>query len=174
LPNLPVNTPSAFYPSTESPEGTLTLDSEADAPYTYIYSDLTYATHEGVALKLRLILPNTVKKPPLGFPDFAQTTPRPLVIYVQGSAWKKQDLDISIPMLLRFSEETGYAVASVEYRPSTTAKAPAQLQDVKAAIRFMRSKAEKYNIDAHRIGILGDSSGGHLSALIGTPLNTFI
>ena len=59
-------------------------------------------------------------------------------------------------------------MAIVEHRHSMEAKAPAQVQDVKAAIRFMRANAEKYNIDPFRIGIWGGSSGGHLAALVGT------
>jgi acetyl esterase/lipase len=62
----------------------------------------------------------------------------------------------------------GYVVAGVEYRPSTEAQAPAQVQDVKAAIRYLRAHAARFNIDPAKVGIWGDSSGGHLAALVGT------
>jgi acetyl esterase/lipase len=62
----------------------------------------------------------------------------------------------------------GYAVASVEYRFSQKAIFPAQIQDCQAAIRFLRANAKKYNIDPQRVGVGGDSAGGHLVALLGT------
>ena len=63
---------------------------------------------------------------------------------------------------------TGYVIASIEYRHSREAIAPAQAQDVKAAIRFMRANAERYNINPNKVAIWGTSSGGHLAALTGT------
>lgn len=62
----------------------------------------------------------------------------------------------------------GYFVASVEYRLSQEAKFPAQIEDCKCAIRYLRAHAKKYNIDPDRIGCWGSSAGGHLVALLGT------
>jgi acetyl esterase/lipase len=61
----------------------------------------------------------------------------------------------------------GFAIASVDYRLSTQAPFPAQIHDIKAAIRFVRAKADQWNIDAKRIAIVGSSAGGHLAALTG-------
>jgi len=61
----------------------------------------------------------------------------------------------------------GYAVASVDYRLSTVAPFPAQVHDVKAAIRFLRGSQERLGIDARRIAVAGSSAGGHLTALVG-------
>ncbi|MHC4799639.1 MAG: alpha/beta hydrolase fold domain-containing protein, partial [Planctomycetota bacterium] len=62
----------------------------------------------------------------------------------------------------------GYAVASINYRLSQVAKYPAQIHDCKAAIRWLRANAKKYNLNPHRIGVWGSSAGGHLVALLGT------
>ncbi len=62
----------------------------------------------------------------------------------------------------------GYAVASINYRLSGMAAFPAQIEDVKAAVRFLRANARKYNLDPDRFGAWGGSAGGHLVALLGT------
>ena len=59
-------------------------------------------------------------------------------------------------------------MASIEYRLSGEAPFPAQIEDCKAAVRWLRANAAKYNLDADRIGAWGHSAGGHLSALLGT------
>ena len=64
--------------------------------------------------------------------------------------------------------DAGFAVVSINHRASTEAKFPAQIQDVKAAIRYVRGNASKYGLDTSFIGITGYSSGGHLSSLAGT------
>jgi acetyl esterase/lipase len=63
--------------------------------------------------------------------------------------------------------EDGYAVASVDYRLSTQAKFPAQIHDLKAAIRFFRGQGSKWQLPTGKILIAGDSAGGHLAALVG-------
>lgn len=90
--------------------------------------------------------------------------PLPCVVYIQGSAWFKQNCYDKVPLLLDFCKR-GYVVASVEYRPSTTAIFPAQIQDVKSAIRFLRDNAKKYGVDVDNIFVWGDSSGGNMSLL---------
>jgi acetyl esterase/lipase len=62
----------------------------------------------------------------------------------------------------------GYAVASVGYRLSQHARYPAQIEDCKAAVRWLRANAEKYRLDPERVGVWGASAGGHLAALLGT------
>jgi acetyl esterase/lipase len=61
----------------------------------------------------------------------------------------------------------GYAIASIDYRLTTTAPFPANIHDIKAAIRFLRANAKAYHIDEKRIVIAGASAGGHLAALAG-------
>src|SRR5262249_13044459 len=62
----------------------------------------------------------------------------------------------------------GFAVASVNYRLSSHAAFPAQIEDCKAAVRWLRANAKKYNLDPERVGAWGASAGGHLVALLGT------
>lgn len=62
----------------------------------------------------------------------------------------------------------GYAVASVNYRLSPEAKFPAQINDVKAAIRFLRANAQKYNLNPDKMAAWGASAGGNLASLAGT------
>ncbi len=63
--------------------------------------------------------------------------------------------------------KAGYSVASVNYRLSTEARFPAQVHDIKAAIRFLRHSADRYGYRSDRIAIAGSSAGGHLAALVG-------
>ncbi len=152
-------------PSNEHPEGMHILPSEADAYVATYYKDVVYATRDGRDLHLQIVMPEDRSGllPPDERPTIA---PRPLIVYVQGSAWRPQALYAALPQLADFAH-AGYVVASVEYRPSAEAVAPAQIQDVKAAIRFLRAHAKEYNIDPNRVGIWGDSSGGHMAALAG-------
>jgi len=93
-----------------------------------------------------------------------QAASPPLVVYVHGGAWRAgSKSDVPIAKLL----DHGFAIASVDYRLSTQARFPAQVHDIKAAIRFLRAKAEVLHIDTERVAIVGSSAGGHLAALVG-------
>jgi len=89
----------------------------------------------------------------------------PCVMYIHGGAWRSGDK--SHPMAYPLATH-GYVVASINYRTSAEAVFPAQIYDCKAAIRFLRANAKKYSIDTGLLGVWGDSSGGHLAALVGT------
>lgn len=88
----------------------------------------------------------------------------PLIVYVHGGAWRGGSRG-SMP--LEALVEEGFAVASVDYRLSTEAAFPAQVHDIKAAIRFLRARQSQLGIDAGTIVISGSSAGGHLAALVG-------
>ncbi len=90
---------------------------------------------------------------------------RPLIVWVHGGAWLGGNKN-PCPAL-RFVEK-GYAVASVNYRLSQHALVPAQIEDCKAAVRWLRANAGQYRYDPNRIGVWGASAGGHLVALLGT------
>lgn len=93
-------------------------------------------------------------------------TPRrsPVVIWVHGGAWRRGSrTNVPIEELCHL----GFAVASVDYRLSTEARFPAQVHDIKAAIRYLRANASKYALDPNRFYIAGASAGGHLAALVG-------
>ena len=88
----------------------------------------------------------------------------PLIVWVHGGAWRsgsKQDMPLARLVA------AGYAVASVDYRLSTEAKFPAQLHDLKAAIRFLRGQGSEWQLPLKKIVSAGDSAGGHLAALLG-------
>ena len=93
--------------------------------------------------------------------------PFPVVMAVHGGAWMmcdKSDVQV-LPMLRALGR--GYAVVAVNYRLSMEAKFPAQIQDVKAAIRWVRANAAAYGFDPARIALWGGSAGAHLSSLAG-------
>lgn len=90
---------------------------------------------------------------------------RPLVVWVHGGGWASGSKE-NPPVKELVAR--GYAVASVGYRLSQQALYPAQIQDCKAAIRWLRAHAREYQIDSKRIGAWGESAGGHLVALLGT------
>lgn len=93
---------------------------------------------------------------------------RPLVLWIHGGGWHEgSKKDAPGRALLA----KGYAVASVGYRLSQHAVYPAQIEDCKAAIRWLRAHAREYGIDPARIGVWGASAGGHLAALLGTTGN---
>lgn len=91
--------------------------------------------------------------------------PAPLIIWVHGGAWRAGSKNGTPAMFLL---RHGYAVASVEYRLSQVATFPAQIEDCKAAVRFLRANAKRYSVDPERFGAWGSSAGGHLVALLGT------
>ena len=93
-------------------------------------------------------------------------SPQPLVVWVHGGGWQGGSKESARPMLPLLQH--GYTVASINYRLSQHATFPAQIEDCKAAIRYLRANAKKFNIDPERIGVAGASAGGHLVALLGT------
>ena len=68
--------------------------------------------------------------------------------------------------------DEGYAIASVDYRLSPQARFPAQVHDIKAAIRFLHGNQERYPYDVRKVAIAGSSAGGHLAALVGVTNGT--
>ena len=99
--------------------------------------------------------------------DYSKGPRRPLILFVQGSAWTTPNLDYEIPMLSHFAEE-GLIVATVSHRSAQNGFVfPAFLQDVKCAIRFLRANADTYSIDPQRIAAFGTSSGGNTVCLLG-------
>lgn len=114
--------------------------------------NIEYAVIDGHALKLDL------------YENVFTDTPRPVVVWVHGGAWRRGSKD-SVPATDWINN--GFAIASIDYRLSPVAKFPAQIHDIKAAIRFLRANADEYDIDPKRVIVAGSSAGGHLAALVG-------
>lgn len=91
----------------------------------------------------------------------------PVIIYIHGGAFMSGDKSKKLNSKLE-SLQRGYALVSMNYRLSGESKFPAQIHDVKAAIRWLRANAKKYNIDGSKISVWGGSAGGYLAALAGT------
>jgi acetyl esterase/lipase len=91
--------------------------------------------------------------------------PAPLVIWTGGSAWFGDTGKAPAGWVAAKLNPLGYAVAGVSIRSSRQARFPAQVHDIKAAIRWLRANAPRYNIDPARIAIMGDSSGGWTSMM---------
>jgi acetyl esterase/lipase len=113
------------------------------------FRDVSYGQADGKSLGLDLYLPANVQVPPL-------------VVYVHGGAWMNGDKS----QYPAFLVERGFAVASVDFRSTNDARFPANVHDIRAAIRFLRGNASKYGYRADRIALAGASSGGHLAALV--------
>jgi pectinesterase len=90
----------------------------------------------------------------------------PALILVHGGGWRSGNKSMQVPLALQIAAQ-GYVTACVEYRLSPEALYPAAVYDLRAAIRFLRTNAGKYNIDPDRIAISGSSAGGQLAALVG-------
>lgn len=121
------------------------------------YHDIVYAKVAGFGdLKLDLTLPKDASN---------NLKPLPLVIGIHGGGWRSGSKENC------FAEQQlvklGYATACLDYRLSGTAKFPAQIYDIKAAIRWLRANAADYNLDVNHFGAWGNSAGAHLAVMLG-------
>ena len=91
----------------------------------------------------------------------------PVIAFIHGGGWRKGDKATGARPLLRFARGGKYAGVSIAYRLSGEATWPAQMHDVKAAIRWIRAHADDYGLDPDRIAVWGRSAGGHLALMLG-------
>lgn len=154
----PFKGPLGQFPnSPEVPEGVKTVafkDTYGDP--IDMRPNVVYAERSGEQQHLQIIMPDT----------FEKDRRFPLVVFVQGSAFHRQHVFQHLSQMIRLVEH-GYVVAMVEYRPSEIAPFPAQTQDAKTAIRFMRKHAAEYHVDPDHVALFGDSSGGHTVLMAG-------
>ena len=92
--------------------------------------------------------------------------PLAVILWLHGGGWKFGDRKLG-PDLSRFFAQSGFVMCSIDYRLSDESLFPAQVEDVKSAVRWLRSVAAQYGLDRDRIGLWGSSSGGHLAVLAG-------
>jgi acetyl esterase/lipase len=101
----------------------------------------------------------------------------PLVVWIHGGAWNHNDKYADMGYMkntVRAFIEKGYALASLDYRFSSTAIFPAQIKDCNQALQFLATHADDYNIDEDRIAVIGFSAGGHLAALAALSNNNYV
>lgn len=132
-------------------------------PPTPTHPGLVYGVLDGTPIRLDLYIPT------------AGTPPRPCVVWIHGGGWQG-GTRANIPSGALQLRNLGIAVVSVDYRLTSQSGQygslpvifPAQIEDVKGAVRWLRANAATYGLDATRFGSWGSSAGGHLSALLGT------
>ena len=99
----------------------------------------------------------------------AADTAAPTVVYIHGGGWVKGDKSKGMgAKLIPDLTERGYIVVALNYRLAPEHKYPAQIEDVSCGIRYLKANAATYGIDPERMGVLGNSAGGHLASLIAT------
>lgn len=128
-----------------------TAASAADGTFT-LHEAIEYARPNGTPLLLDLRVPDG-------------PGPHPVIIYLHSGAWITGDRTGG-PALRQ--AKRGYAVASIDYRLAPQHIWPAQVEDAKAAVRWLRANASTYNLDPNRIGMFGASAGGHIGSVLGT------
>ena len=131
----------------------LSLYRSAELPNNVaVFENMPYVINGHERQRLDLYLPESQKS-------------MPLIIYIHGGGWHQGDK--KNPPVLPFLKY-GYAVAAINYRLSQHKVFPAQLQDCKAAVRWLRTNSDSYNLDRNLFIVWGVSAGGHLAALVGT------
>ena len=118
------------------------------------YRDMAYVENGHERQKLDLFVPES-------------TEPLPVIIWVHGGGWQNGSKDNCLALRAGCLQQ-GFAVASLGYRLTDAAPFPAQIDDCKAGIRWLRAHAKEYGLDPDRFGVWGSSAGGHLVALLGT------
>jgi len=125
-----------------------------DSAALTIERDVVYGTAQGTPLLLDLAMPKT------------GNGPFPVVVFLHGGGWSegnRQEMNHFIEGVAGL----GYVGVTVAYRLVPAARFPAQLEDCKAAVRWLRANAAKYRINPKRIGVVGFSAGGHLASMLG-------
>ena len=115
--------------------------------------DLTYCTPNELPQKMDVYYP-------------ASGGPWPVLLYVHGGSWREGDKAEGEGW--RGMNDSGFLIASINYRMAAEGKFPVMIEDVKCAVRYLRANNAEMNIDPNRIGAIGASAGGHLVALLGT------
>jgi acetyl esterase/lipase len=128
-------------------------------PHAAVERGIVYCTNAGVALTMDVY-----------YPSQASATPTPAVLYVHGGGWEHGSsslggINASIAQALT---ARGMLVAAVNYRLAPEYLWPAQIVDIKCAVRYLRANAQQYGIDPSKIGAWGGSAGGHLVSMLGT------
>ncbi len=128
------------------------------SPDLIVLKNIPYVTGGGYRQQLDIYLPKDYEK---------AKKPYPTIFAVHGGGWVRGNKDEYV-FLSNWLVPKGYVVVITNYRLLDAAYFPAQLQDCKSAVRWLRAHAEQYKIDKKHIGVWGASAGGHLVALMGS------
>jgi acetyl esterase/lipase len=133
------------------------LAAQQDARIDY-QENVVYGTGGEVELHLDIAVPSDLDGPV------------PCIVVIHGGAWRGGDKRMHKKEILTFAQQ-GYVSATLQYRLCPENRFPAQVEDVKCAIRYLRAHADQYEIDPARIGAIGFSAGAHLSMMLGATDN---
>ncbi len=117
--------------------------------------DVVYGRGGDVALHLDIASRKDIQKP------------APCIVVIHGGAWRAGNKSQHTKQIFDLARQ-GYVSATIQYRFCPEHRFPAQVEDVKCAVRFLRAHADQYGIDPDRIGAVGFSAGAHLSMMLGT------
>ena len=173
LPLDPIPTPlretKHFVHTDEVPDGCIVLGEPSEDSFGHPVDmmQVTYATRalpdgSTVDLPMYVFTPGVDNMPEGEIPEGGW----PVIVFVRGSAFHEQNVLDYLNYYVRIAER-GYVVAAVKYRASDYAPFPAQMQDCKTAVRWMRANAERFHCNKERVALWGDSSGGHTVLMAG-------
>ncbi len=156
LPSLPTPVPTPTSLPSFAPKPA-PIAASGELTFSQVLQDVTYCTNDGVDLKMDAYFP------------WKPAGPSPVIMFVHGGGWVA-GTKTGTPGMSYFLDlaRRGYTTFSIDYRLAPTYTFPANIIDVKCAVRSIRAHAAEYNIDPNRIGAWGASAGGHLVALLGT------
>lgn len=123
-----------------------------------VYEQVPMRGYPSVPMKMDILQPKSEMK-------------LPAVVYVTGGGFINANKDNGIQLRMHLAE-AGYVVASIQYRVAPTARFPEPLEDVKSAIRYLKAHADQFGVDPERVGIIGGSAGGYLTAMAATTSGT--
>jgi len=155
---------------TVTPSGTGLYPKLATYPDIPVIEDVQYGTAGGEPLLLDVCLPNTDGRTDVG-QDPDALKPRASVVSIHGGSWARGDKsNVNWRSVCQWLASEGFVAVSVNYRLAPSSVFPAQIQDVREAVRWLRADAqvERFNLDPTLVGAFGGSAGGNLAALLGT------
>jgi acetyl esterase/lipase len=150
-----------FPTSIVSAQGIHVLQADVGKRSVSTILGVEYAQKSEMPLHVNILMPRL---------EEGEETVFPLIMFVQGSAWLKQELTQQLAQLVHFAQK-GFVIAMVEYRHSAIAPFPAQIKDVRTASRYMIRHAAEYHADPERLIVWGDSSGGHTVTMLAVTEN---
>jgi acetyl esterase/lipase len=145
-----------------APSAAFSAEPTEPVPGVLLETDVQYGAGGGVPLHM------DIARPRGGDSSTGPRTdgPFPAVVFIHGGGWRGGDKAVYRGAILGYAA-AGYIAASVQYRFAPAHAWPAQIEDVKCAVRYLRSRARDLNLDPDRIGATGGSAGGHLALMLG-------